>query len=168
MSAPTIRAAATGDADSIAAIYAHHVLQGTASFETVPPSPEFWIAKIDDLITRQWPVLVAESDGNVIGYAYVTQFRDRAAYAHSCENSIYLDHAAAGRGIGARLLQALIEAARAAGFTQMIAVISDETVSVPLHRKLGFRHAGRMEKVGMKFGRLLDTVYMQRGLDENS
>ena len=163
-----IRAAAVTDACSIAAIYAHHVLHGTASFETEPPTPEFWIAKINDLIARKWPFLVAESEGVVIGYAYVTQFRDRAAYAHSCENSIYLGRDATGQGIGTLLLQALINAARDAGFEQMIAVISDETASVPLHRKLGFRHAGRMEKVGMKFGRLLDTVYMQRGLNEIS
>ena len=163
-----IRAAAVTDACSIAPIYAHHVLHGTASFETEPPTLEFWVAKINDLIARQWPFLVAEGDGVLFGYAYVTQFRDRAAYAHSCENSIYLDHAATGQGIGTLLLQALINAARDAGFEQMIAVISDEMASVPLHHKLGFRHAGRMEKVGMKFGRLLDTVYMQRGLSENS
>ena len=160
-----VRAANPADAAAIAAIYGNHVLHGTASFETEPPTPQFWVAKINDLIARPWPFLVAESDGAVTGYAYVTQFRDRAAYAHTCENSIYLDCDATGQGVGTVLLKALIEAARAAGFTQMIAVISDETASVPLHRKLGFRHAGRMERVGMKFGRLLDTVYMQRGLD---
>ena len=94
-----VRAAIPADAAAIAAIYSHHVFTGTASFETEPPTPEFWVAQINDLIARQWPFLVAESDGVVSGYAYVMQFRDRAAYAHSCENSIYLDHAATGHGL---------------------------------------------------------------------
>jgi len=101
----------------------------------------------------------------VLAYAYATQFRDRPAYAHTCENSIYVAPDAVGHGIGRRLLSALIEAARNAGFEQMIAVIGGgEPSSVALHSKLGFEERGRMKEVGIKFGRKLDTVYMQLSL----
>ena len=101
----------------------------------------------------------------MIGYAYAAQFRDRPAYARACEDSIYIHPERIGRGIGKALLAALIPAASAAGFTQMLGVIAGgEDASVALHAGLGFRHAGRMEKVGYKFGRWLDTIYMQRAL----
>src|SRR4029079_17856283 len=98
-------------------------------------------------------------------YAYATQFRDRPAYAWTCENSIYVRADRIGQGIGRPLLEALIEAARDAGFRQMIAVVGGgEPASVALHLRCGFREAGRMKTVGFKFGKWLDTVYMQRSL----
>jgi L-amino acid N-acyltransferase YncA len=161
-----VRTATPADAQAIQAIYAHHVLTGTASFELEPPTLEFWAAKIPAVTTPGWPFLVAETDGDILGYAYATPFRDRPAYARTCENSIYVRSGEHGRGIGTMLMTALIEAAARAGFHEMIAVIGGgEPASVALHAKAGFRHAGRMERVGEKFGRLLDTVYMQRGLD---
>ena len=103
----------------------------------------------------------------MVGYAYATQFRDRPAYAETCENSIYLAPDQLGRGIGSRLLPALAAAAHQAGFRQMIAVIGgSEPASVALHAKCGFAHAGRMIGVGRKFGRILDTIYMQRALND--
>ena len=164
-----IRPAAAADAAAIAAIYAHHVRHGTATFDTDPPPVEYWTDKIETLAARNWPFLVAEAPtengAEVAGYAYATQFRDRAAYARTCEDSIYVRAAWHGRGIGAALLDALCEAAVASGFHEMIAVIGGgEPASVALHAKAGFRHAGRMERVGEKFGRLLDTVYMQKSL----
>jgi phosphinothricin acetyltransferase len=108
---------------------------------------------------------VAELDGTVIGYAYATQFRDRPAYRTTCENSIYLDPAHLGQGVGTLLLDALIDAATAAGFRQMIAVIGGaEPASVALHARAGFVETGRMLSVGRKHGRWLDTLYMQRRL----
>lgn len=160
---PDIRAACPADAPAIAAIYAHHVRHGTATFDTEPPPVDYWTDKIETLTSRNWPFLVAEAEGEVAGYAYATQFRDRAAYARTCEDSIYVRPAWHGRGIGAALLDALCDAAVESGFHEMIAVIGGgEPASVALHAKAGFRHAGRMERVGEKFGRLLDTVYMQR------
>ncbi len=159
------RSATCADAPAIAAIYAHHVRHGTASFEVEPPPVEFWTDKIAAVIARDWPFLVAEDAGEVVGYAYATQFRDRPAYARTCENSIYIRPGMIGRGIGTVLIETLLEAATASGFHEMIAVIGGgEPASVALHAKAGFRHAGRMERVGEKFGRLLDTVYMQRSL----
>lgn len=163
----SIRDAGPDDAPAIAAIYAHHVLHGTATFDTEPPSADGWRVRIGEIRARGWPMIVSERDGAVAGYAYATQFRDRPAYAATCENSIYVAPEALGSGIGTALLGALIERSHQAGFEQMIAVIGGgEPASVALHAKLGFVHAGRMRDVGRKFGRLLDTVYMQRALHE--
>lgn len=160
-----VRPVRTDDAAQIAAIYADHVRCGTATFDTDPPGEPEWRERISTIVGREWPFLVAEETGALLGYAYVTQFRDRPAYAWACEDSIYVRSDALGRGVGRTLLGALIEAAGQAGFTQMLAVIGGgEPASVALHRSLGFRKAGRMEKVGRKFDRWLDTVYMQRAL----
>ncbi|AOL95001.1 GNAT family N-acetyltransferase [Porphyrobacter sp. LM 6] len=162
-----IRPAAVSDAQAVCDIYAWHVANGTATFDMEAPGASAWEAKITDFAARGHPFLVAERNGGVVAYAYAARFRDRAAYAHTCEDSIYVSHAARGGGIGTALLSALIEAARASGFEQMIAVVGGgEPASVALHAKCGFVHAGRMRNVGRKFGRLLDTVYMQRDLRE--
>jgi phosphinothricin acetyltransferase len=163
-----IRPARPSDAVAIAAIYAHHVLHATASFEEEPPTDAFWTDKIHNVLSKGWPFLVARIEGDVVAYAYATQFRDRAAYAHACENSIYVEHQHLGRGIGRQLLDQLIAGAREAGFRQMIAVIGGgEPASVALHRACGFCEAGRMRSVGFKFGKWLDTVYMQRSLESD-
>ena len=160
-----VRAASNGDAERIAAIYAHHVRHGTATFDTVPLSVAAMAEKIDGLLARDCPFLVAEVDALVVGYAYAAPFRDRPAYAGTVEDSIYLDPDWTGRGIGKALLTALIDACEAAGFRQMIAVAGGgEPGSVALHIACGFSHAGRMQSVGRKFGRWLDTIYMQRAL----
>lgn len=157
-----IRDATVKDAKAIAAIYAHHVLHGTASFETEPPTVDFWTAKIGEIVARGWPFVVAVRDSEILGYAYANQFRDRTAYAHTCENSVYVRADAVGQGVGIALMTALINQAKASGFREIIAVVGGgEPASIALHAKCGFRHAGRMEKVGRKFGRLLDTIYMQ-------
>jgi len=162
-----IRQAKPEDADSVAAIYGYHVAHGTASFDTTPRTVTETVAKIADCNARGWPFLVAEQDGRLVGYAYATQFRDRPAYASTCENSIYLDPIAIGHGVGTLLLAALIEASEKAGFRQMIAVVGGaEPASIALHRKLGFRLAGRMLSVGRKHGRWLDTVYLQLALGD--
>lgn len=161
----SIRFARSSDAGAIAPIYAHHVLHGTATFDTIPPGTDVWHEKIAAILSRSWPFIVAEVDGEIVGYAYATQFRDRPAYAHTCENSIYVADAARGKGIGTALLVALINAAASSGFTQMIAVIGGgEPASIAIHANCGFAHAGRMRNVGRKFGKLLDTVYMQKSL----
>lgn len=162
---PVVRPVQDRDAAAIAAIYAHHVRHGSASFDEDAPSETETRAKIRRISGHGWPFLVAEVDGTVAGYAYATQFRDRPAYAFTCENSIYVHCDRAGRGVGRRLLTRLIADAEAGGFRQMIAVIGGgEPASVALHRSLGFVEAGRMRSVGRKFGRWLDTVYMQRAL----
>ncbi|MGQ7829226.1 GNAT family N-acetyltransferase [Altererythrobacter sp. Z27] len=157
--------ASVTDAEAIRSIYAFHVLNGTASFDTVPPDLPFWQDKIGYITERGWPFIACREDGRVLGYAYATQFRDRPAYARTCEDSIYVADRERGRGIGKLLLAELLKQAQACGFEQMIAVIGGgEPASVALHSSLGFTEAGRMRDVGFKFGRRLDTVYMQRSL----
>ena len=161
----TIRTAKPRDAAATAAIYAHHVAHGTASFDTVPRTDVGMAAKIADCAARGWPFLVAEAGGRVVGYAYATQFRDRPAYTSTCENSIYIHPDHIGQGIGTQLLGALADAAERAGFRQMIAVVGGaEPASAALHAKAGFVEAGRMRSVGRKLGRWLDTLYMQKSL----
>lgn len=160
-----IRAAHPSDASAIQAIYAHHVLHGTSTFDTEPPDIGFWEQKIAALAARGWAFLVAEQGGEVIGYCYVAQIRERPAYAPCCEDSIYVRADRTGQGIGTAMLVALIDAAREAGFEQMIAVIGGgEPASVALHSLCGFSEVGRLKNVGFKFGRYLDSVYMQRDL----
>lgn len=161
----SVRNATIGDAQAIAAIYAHHVLYGTATYEVVPPTVEDTEARIRAISSRNWPLLVACDGREVVGYAYATQFRDRPAYAYACENSIYVAHDRLGEGIGKLLLGALLESAEAYGFRQMVAVIGGgEPSSVALHGSCGFRQVGRLTGMGWKAGRWLDTVYMQAAL----
>jgi phosphinothricin acetyltransferase len=157
-----IKPAVRSDAETISAIYAHHVLHGTASFDDEPPSAGDWQQKIASIGQRGWPFLIAADGPRTVGHAYVTQFRDRPAYRFTCETSIYVHPSHVGQGIGRELLTDLIEAAREAGSRQMIAVIGGgEPASVALHAACGFTDAGRMKDVGFKFNRWLDTVYMQ-------
>jgi L-amino acid N-acyltransferase YncA len=162
-----VRNAGTDDARDIAAIYAHHVLHGTATYDFDAPDSLFWTTKIADIQSRGWPCVVADEDGMVVGYAYATQIRDRPGYRYTCEDSIYVHPDRVGQGIGSALLTTLIDASRDAGFGQMIAVIGGaEPASVAVHARAGFREAGRLSNVGFKFDRYLDNVYMQRGLDD--
>jgi L-amino acid N-acyltransferase YncA len=159
-----VRSATPGDSAVVAAIYDPHARTGTATFDLEGPLASAWATKIADIVDRGWPFLVAEDAGSVVGYAYATQFRDRPAYVHTCESSIYIAASNVGQGIGKTLLEALKAAARTAGFDQMIAVVGGgEPASIALHAKCGFEERGRMLKVGAKFGRRLDTVYMQCG-----
>jgi phosphinothricin acetyltransferase len=160
-----IRPARPEDAQAVCDIYAWHVANGTGTFDTVAPDPAAWVEKIAHITQRGWPFLVAERDGAVVGYAYAAQFRERAAYALTCEDSIYVAQGLEGSGIGTRLLPALVTAARDCGFEQMIAVLGGAgPVSAALHAKCGFAEVGRLNNVGFKFGRRLDTLYMQRDL----
>lgn len=165
-----IRPARPDDCPAIAEIYAHHVLHGTASYETEPPDTAEIARRMDRVLGSGWPWLVAEAaDGTMLGYAYATQFRDRAAYRFVCEDSIYIRDAARGQGVGKALLAALVEACTAAGFRQMVAVIGGaEPASEALHARLGFTLAGRLSGIGRKQGRWLDTLYMQRQLGEGA
>jgi L-amino acid N-acyltransferase YncA len=113
-----------------------------------------------------YPYLVAEIDGTVVGYCYASAYRTRPAYRHTVENSVYVEAARAGRGIGRALLAALIEHCERGPWRQMIAVIGDSgnTASVELHRRAGFRSVGAFQAVGFKHGRWVDTVLMQRAI----
>jgi phosphinothricin acetyltransferase len=160
-----IRPASKTDAEAIAAIYRYHVLNGTASYEIEPPSVDDTKEKIESLGERGWPFLVAEESGKVVGYAYATQFRDRAAYRFACEDSIYVAFDKAREGIGRALLETLMERSSEFGFRTMVAVVGGaEPASIALHERCGFVEVGRLSRVGFKLGRWLDSVYLQRDL----
>ncbi len=166
MLAMRIEPASPGDVAEITAIYAHHVVHGTASFETAAPNEAEMAARLRNVLDAGAPWLVArDADGTVIGYAYASQFRDRPAYRYACENSVYIRDDRRGEGIGRALLALLIVEAERAGFRQMIAVIAGAPpASVRLHAACGFIEAGQMRSVGRKHGQWLDTFCMQRAL----
>lgn len=163
-----IEPATLADAAACAEIYAHHVRYGTASFEIEPPSPADMAARMARVLDAGSPWLVARAqDGEVVGFAYAAQFRDRPAYRFACENSVYIRHDRRGEGTGRALLALLIVAAERHGFRQMIAVIGGaEPASVRLHKGCGFVESGRMRSIGRKAGRWIDTLYMQRPLGQ--
>lgn len=170
MNAPSspvlVRDAADADLARIQQIYAHHVRHGTASFELEPPTPEQMRERRADVVARGMPYLVAEIDGEVRGYAYVTPYRPRPAYRHTVEDSVYVEHGWGGRGIGNLLLATLVERCEAAGWRQMLAVVGDSrnAASLALHARQGFHPVGTLRSVGYKFGQWRDTVLMQREL----
>jgi phosphinothricin acetyltransferase len=170
---PTLRVRASTEADggAIAAIYRHHVLHGTASFETEPPGEEEMRRRRADILARGLPYLVAEDgDGTVLGYAYASAYRPRAAYRNTVENSVYVRHDIVGCGVGRLLLSELIARCAALGLRQMVAVVGDSAnvASVRLHKAFGFRLIGTLSAVGRKHGRWLDTVLLQRQLGEGN
>jgi L-amino acid N-acyltransferase YncA len=164
-----IRAAIASDMDAIALIYSHHVNHGTGTFETEPPNREEIARRWGEVTARSLPWLVAEDSGEVVGYAYAAPYRARPAYRHTVEDSVYVRIDRIGTGLGKQLLPALITATRACGMHQMIAVIGDSAnrASINLHRRFGFQDAGVLKDVGFKFGRWLDTVFLQRSLLKN-
>ncbi|MDI4664585.1 N-acetyltransferase family protein [Xanthobacter autotrophicus] len=161
-----IRPATPADIPAIAAIYDEAVRTGTASFELTPPGVAEMTRRHAAVVEAGFPYLVMEEDGGVLGYAYASAFRPRIAYRHTVENSIYVAPAAQGKGIGRALLEALIAACAARGFRQMVAVIGDSANagSIRLHRACGFADVGILPATGLKFGRWIDTVLMQRPL----
>jgi L-amino acid N-acyltransferase YncA len=163
-SAVQIRPSKAGDISAIAEIYGYHVLNGLASFELLAPSLDEMTQRRADVISRNFPYLVAELEGKVVGYAYASLYRTRPAYRHTLEDSVYLHKDFAGRGIGKLLLDALIEGCEKAGARQLIAVIGDSAnkASIKLHAACGFKRTGTLKAVGFKFGHWIDSVIMQR------
>jgi L-amino acid N-acyltransferase YncA len=158
-----IRSSDDRDVATIAAIYRHHVLHGIASFEEEPPAPDEIARRRNEIITGGLPYLVAERAGRVLGYCYASPYRSRSAYRFSVEDSIYIDQAELGRGIGRLLLSELIQQCASLGYRQMVAVIggSEQWPSIRLHQALGFTEIGTLRAIGYKFGGWVDTVLMQ-------
>jgi len=161
-----IRPSRDEDVPAIAAIYAHHVLHGTGTFETAAPTEADMAARRADVLGKGLPYLVAEEAGRVLGFAYCQWFKPRPAYRFSAEDSIYLHPDAAGRGIGRQLLDALCAQAGERGIRKLIAVIGDSAnaASIGVHRAAGFGPAGVITSCGWKFERWLDIVLMEKTL----
>jgi phosphinothricin acetyltransferase len=163
---PVVRAACDADAPEIAAIYGHYVRTALATFETDPPDAAEMAHRLQLVIERGLPYLVAELEGRVAGYAYAAPYRPRPAYRFTVEASVYIHPGHTRKGLGRLLLTELIAGCEAAGCRQMVAVIGDtgNAASIGLNEALGFRHVGVLRSVGFKFGRWVDTVLMQRPL----
>ncbi|MEV0826134.1 GNAT family N-acetyltransferase [Nonomuraea rubra] len=161
-----VRALTESDLPAIAAIYAHYVTTTVATFDETPPTADDWRAKTGGVTGAGLPFLVAEVDGEVAGYAYLSQYRPKPAYRHTLEDSIYLAPGRTGRGLGRLLLGELVAAAGRTEARQLVAVIADsgDPSSARLHEKFGFETVGRLRSVGFKHGRWIDTVLMQLDL----
>jgi len=159
-----VRPSVATDLEAIAAIYAHAVLNGTASFELDPPDRSEMARRRAAILDGGYPYLVAELDGDILGYAYAGAYRTRPAYRSTVEDSVYVAPQAQGQGVGRRLLTALIAECEARDFRLMVAVIGDEESrgSIGLHRSMGFELAGIIRGIGYKHGRWLSTVLMHR------
>jgi len=163
---PIIRPSTDADLPAITAIYRHHVLHGTGTFEIDPPSEADMATRRADVLAKGLPWIVAEKDGRVLGYAYANWFKPRPAYRFSAEDSIYVAEDARGLGLGRKLLTELTAAAEAAGVRKLLAVIGDSANagSIGVHRALGFTDVGVMRSVGWKFGAWRDIVLMEKSL----
>jgi L-amino acid N-acyltransferase YncA len=159
-----IRPSRDKDISAITAIYTHHVLYGTGSFETEPPGAADMAARRADVLSKGLPYLIAEQDAKIVGFAYGNWFKPRPAYRYSVEDSIYLAPDLHRNGVGRALLAELLARCEAVGIRKVMAIIGDSANagSIGLHRALGFAHVGVFESCGWKFGAWRDIVIMQK------
>jgi L-amino acid N-acyltransferase YncA len=167
-----IRPSLEADIPAIQAIYAHHVLHGTGTFETEPPTVADMTGRRADVLGKKLPYLVIEVDGQIQGFACGNWFKPRPAYRFSVEDSIYMAPEACGQGLGKLLLLELLAQLERGGIRKAMAVIGDSANagSIGLHRSLGFSHAGTITACGWKFGQWRDIVLMDKtlGLGDSS
>ena len=163
-----MRPATPDDLPAIQSIYAQHVLHGLASFEEEPPPLAEIRRRYDEVCARGLPWLAADFGGEIAGYGYCGPYRARSAYRFTLEDSIYVRAGSEGRGVGSKLLGALIERCEGSGYRQIVAVIGDSAnaASINLHASFGFLRVGTLRSAGFKFGRWVDSVLMQRPLGE--
>lgn len=162
-----IRDATTRDIPDMRELYNHYVANSTVTFDEDPVTLADMRKKFKIVADLGYPWLVAVSPGGtLLGYAYVTPYRPRAAYRFTVENTIYLGPASTGKGLGGALMEQLLVRAKAAGVKEVLAVIADQgaEASIRLHERFGFKQIGHMGRVGFKFGRWLGTVLMQKSL----
>lgn len=154
------------DFTAIHEIYAYYVKHTTISFEEIPPTLEEMISRWKDYSEKQYPYIVAKIDGKVVGYAYACQYKPRTAYRFSVEESVYVSKDYQNKGIGRSLLSELTRRCEEKGYRQMLAVITitEDSSSVNFHQRLGFKQVGRLENVGLKFNKWIDTIIMQKSL----
>lgn len=165
-----IRDVGLADIPAITAIYAIEVTDFVNTYEYEVPDAAEMTRRMQDIVARGFPYIVAEIDGVVAGYAYANTYRTRVAYQWTVENSVYVNAAFQGRGVGTTLLRALIDACTERGYRQMVAVIGEpsNTASIKLHERFGFHLVGVFQGLGRKHGRWLDTVQMQRALGDGA
>ncbi len=159
---PTLRTATPADLPAINAIYNHYVLHSTCTYQTVPSTAEEraeWFAAHGE----KHPIIVAEEDGEVIGWGSLSKFHPRQAYENSVEDSVYLHHDWQGKGIGSVLLAELLRLAKNIGHHTVLGGIdAEQSGSIALHAKFGFVKVSHLKEVGFKQGRWLDVLWMQK------
>jgi phosphinothricin acetyltransferase len=166
-SEPVIRSATEEDLPAMVEIYNYYIQNSVVTFDLDSMALQDWADKYKWITELGLPFIVAQSSsGQIIGFAYVAPWRQKAAFKRTVEDSIYLRPAAIGKRVGTKLLEVLLEQAKAAGVKEVVAVISDKGAesSIALHERFGFKHQGHLGKVGFKFGRWLGTVLMQKSL----
>ncbi len=165
-----IRDASPADLSVITEIYRESVLNGIGTYELDPPSEIEMTARFTTITGQNYPYLIAEDEnGRILGYAYASPFRTRAAYRYIAEDSVYVAAESRGLGVGRVLLDALLSRTASLGIRQMVAVIGGGSpASIALHEDAGFKHVGRLPSSGFKFGQWLDTVFMQIELGEGA
>jgi L-amino acid N-acyltransferase YncA len=162
MSTPVLRLATTDDLAAINDIYNYYVPRSTCTYQLEPEPFEARQAWFLQHHVETHPLIVAEANGEVVGWGSLSRFHPRAAYAPTVEASVYIRHDQHRRGLGRLILTDLIERARTAGHHSIIGGASaDQTASIALQESLGFRQVGRLAEVGYKFDRWLDVVYLQ-------
>ena len=164
----TIRKAELKDCGACVGIYNYYIENTTVTFEETPLTVEEFEARFLR-ITEKYPFFVAEEDGKTVGYAYLDTFNPRSAYRKTTDLSIYIDKNVVSKGLGSLLLNKIEKEAEAHGFENIISLVTEEnTASVIFHEKHGFKHAGRLEKVGVKFGKELDVLFLQKRLERTT
>jgi phosphinothricin acetyltransferase len=165
MNGATFRTAINADAPALVDIYNHYVTTSNVTFDLDPWSAKDMAHKIETVATLGMPFIVAERDGELVGYAYLSTFREKAAYDTTMENTLYLRESARGVGIGRLLLDELLRLGAVAGVREVVAVIADTPDAVPsirLHDAAGFVRVGEMDGVGHKFDEWIGVVLMQK------
>jgi phosphinothricin acetyltransferase len=162
-----VRSATLDDAFAVAALYGHHVLHGTGTFEEAPPSPSDIAERMKAVQEKGFPWLVVEVEGHIVAYAYAGPYHRRSAYRFTAEDSVYVADEERGKGYGRAALAAVIDACESMGLRRLLAVIGDSgnEGSIALHRSLGFSFCGTLPAVGYKAGQWLDVVFMQLPLN---
>jgi L-amino acid N-acyltransferase len=157
-----VRPATSDDAEAIRTIYNREVLESTVTFDLIPRSLEQqqrWIAEH----SGAHPAIVAVDQGTVVGFGSLSPYKERPAYATSVEDSVYVDTAQRGKGVGKLLMSELLELGKAHGFHAVFArIVGNHETSIGLHRACGFELVGVEREVGRKFGQWLDVAIMQR------
>ena len=162
-----IRPASSADAQQIAEIYNHYIATSHATFEIDPIDAHEMLQRMEDGWAADYPFLVCQEKGEIVGYAYGRQFRTRSAYQHSIEVSVYIKPGYEGKNIGTMLYEKLLDEIRTGAFHAIIAGISlPNDASVMLHEKFGFRNVAHFREVGRKFDRWIDVGYWQLMLDK--